>query len=710
MPVQTRRARVPEYPRPVSPVSADSIPTCDDTVVYYEPAKDAEEYAEQRAAKKQRIESHATAYLRGQPLFILTAQLRGPFGKGWEDPWGDTSNNKGNETAITRKSSPAFTEPAQGKKQDLRISKADRVARSAAGTSIRATKQPKDNLGPIRSERREKSTGPPLCNDDDLPPENNKVEDWLRRSAVYQRPEHSQQSLSPPSPCEGKAKKWEASKLDVDHLASEDAGVSITSNQRLPSGTTSGSRQSQSFKSSISSLLRPQTPQIAPRPRNCWTSPQRKRDKDEQVCVGDNDKATKQSCANEPGPEYAIIRPQRGAKHRTSFVTAPSNPDFDPQASCNKRSPPSGPQSGVRLEPFVQEREKEPELAEIVTSALNHTSATVPDAQETSSPYPSELAPQSLAKETTKSTITTDLPSAQMPPLALLASLPSNLSSHRQMVDEALDGGDAEAIDTEGRNGAEIVDVTAAGGTKSDASVGPDRECILLTEKSEAAQDIQPKIPIQVNGIGTSPLMTDDASVVSHSLKKPGRGTQNAASPERITKVRATRAKRRDMSPTEDTARRRSTRGSIKSTLKVAKPSFVIQEETAISKTAIPPHEEELQPGSGDDGDGAATNYDSDSAKLLLLASCGPRSILRSFSAQSLTKKVKPSLSTTTNPPADSSSTKQQDAQRQKLLKLVENDDDFDIDAAMDDLGSFLDSWDSEKKEASFYATTATRG
>lgn len=40
-----------------------------------------------RAVKRRRIETLGEAYLQGKPLFIASASLRGPFDKGWANPW-----------------------------------------------------------------------------------------------------------------------------------------------------------------------------------------------------------------------------------------------------------------------------------------------------------------------------------------------------------------------------------------------------------------------------------------------------------------------------------------------------------------------------------------------------------------------------------------------------------------------------------------------
>lgn len=48
---------------------------------------ESEEDADTRAAKRRRIEKLGQDYLEGKPLFILTATLRGPFDNGWVNPW-----------------------------------------------------------------------------------------------------------------------------------------------------------------------------------------------------------------------------------------------------------------------------------------------------------------------------------------------------------------------------------------------------------------------------------------------------------------------------------------------------------------------------------------------------------------------------------------------------------------------------------------------
>ncbi|PWY91765.1 hypothetical protein BO94DRAFT_533221 [Aspergillus sclerotioniger CBS 115572] len=73
---------------PVSPLSLETIspspPNLDtDSLV----ASDDDLDDNDRAARDQRIEKLAQAYLHGTPLFILSASLRGPLDNSWANPW-----------------------------------------------------------------------------------------------------------------------------------------------------------------------------------------------------------------------------------------------------------------------------------------------------------------------------------------------------------------------------------------------------------------------------------------------------------------------------------------------------------------------------------------------------------------------------------------------------------------------------------------------
>lgn len=101
----TTKQKPPPYPRPVEHVSADEISFSLEELRHHNRLDkrngshqsgkhDAEVEAERRTAKRRRIEDHAAAYLRGEPLYIMSAQLKGPFGKSWKNPWAKKKSNR----------------------------------------------------------------------------------------------------------------------------------------------------------------------------------------------------------------------------------------------------------------------------------------------------------------------------------------------------------------------------------------------------------------------------------------------------------------------------------------------------------------------------------------------------------------------------------------------------------------------------------------
>ncbi|KIW86427.1 hypothetical protein Z517_01823 [Fonsecaea pedrosoi CBS 271.37] len=683
-----RKPTLPQYPRPVSPVSAEDIPICDETIVYYDPANDAPGDGEQRAAKRRRIESHATAYLRGQPIFIMTAQLRGPFDSGWKNPWAEKTIDKAKEAVASQQrltSLARVTKPAHGKKQDPSASKADYSPRTFAETSKPATEKTKNKpaeggRSPGRkSKQGENGVGQHL-QENDLPTENNRIEDWLKRNAAYRRPENNEQSLPPPSPSEGKARRRENPRPSLNLPVPTDGIVRIAGHKGLLSSSTSALRRSVDFKSNLSSPLNATTPQHRPRARNCNTSPRQKYPETQHPAV-------EQADVSEFRAEYAILKSKQRTEHTASSVTKPFTRHAGAQDGSHGIIDSGGLEPSLGLPPPTNTTEERLKSAGDVISRINSTAGTVPDAHDTSPASPFEPGPRSLARERTKSSISTDLPSAQVPPLPVFASLPSNLSSHSQAPQEVLDHRSPRAIGTEDLGNAAVAEISAAEGTNSGADAGLDAESISATERQKPVPDDHQQSPMEVDELETSRLLTDRVSDVPLSTKRDGRGKQTPSSPG-ITKPGPPKSRRRLAFATDGTPSG-SSRGTIKSALKVAKPTVMIQDTMAFNKTASP-HGEEHCP---------ATN---DSSSPKFLRASAPKSILKASLQSSTIAPVHSNIS--------SSSSNKQDAQRQQLLALVENDDNFDLDAAIDELGSFLSSWAAEREAFLSAPTTTARG
>ena len=71
--------------RPTSPLFFEPLYTPPEETLY--PGSDEEATPHEREKKRLRVETQAQQYLNGRPLFILSAGLRGPFEKGWINPW-----------------------------------------------------------------------------------------------------------------------------------------------------------------------------------------------------------------------------------------------------------------------------------------------------------------------------------------------------------------------------------------------------------------------------------------------------------------------------------------------------------------------------------------------------------------------------------------------------------------------------------------------
>ncbi|KAL4752028.1 hypothetical protein BDW72DRAFT_172315 [Aspergillus terricola var. indicus] len=85
--------------RPVSPLALETCAPLDpDTDICWLAGSDDELDQGQSLAQRRRIERLGEAYLKGAPLFILSASLRGPLDKHWVNPWKKTRRNDNGPT------------------------------------------------------------------------------------------------------------------------------------------------------------------------------------------------------------------------------------------------------------------------------------------------------------------------------------------------------------------------------------------------------------------------------------------------------------------------------------------------------------------------------------------------------------------------------------------------------------------------------------
>ncbi len=79
--------------RPTSPLVFEPLYVPPEEILY--PGSDEEATPDEREKKRLRVEIQGRQYLNGRPLFIQSAGLRGPFNKGWVNPWASKKRKHG---------------------------------------------------------------------------------------------------------------------------------------------------------------------------------------------------------------------------------------------------------------------------------------------------------------------------------------------------------------------------------------------------------------------------------------------------------------------------------------------------------------------------------------------------------------------------------------------------------------------------------------
>ena len=140
------------------------------------------------------------------------------------------------------------------------------------------------------------------------------------------------------------------------------------------------------------------------------------------------------SSANETRAEHAILKSRQAlAQLHLSSVKAVSAVS-QPEVICEAADPKRLPQSHPKLQSF--DLEKKPDLEDRTSPrvVLNDASVLLQTMDEGTFFGQKDLTGPLPTKEATKSSLMSELPSAQVPQLPNLPSMPSILSSHDQML------------------------------------------------------------------------------------------------------------------------------------------------------------------------------------------------------------------------------------------------------------------------------------
>ena len=140
------RPQQPIYPRPVSPLIYEPLDTkgCH---IYYSGDLDADVDPERNPAKRRKIEKLGEQYLRGDGLFIMSASLQGSL-EGWKNPWiqsriGAAQRAAGRNRGVTEPNVPETTQRIEISRRQKPVvpETSVRTREWSAGTEI-LSKQP----------------------------------------------------------------------------------------------------------------------------------------------------------------------------------------------------------------------------------------------------------------------------------------------------------------------------------------------------------------------------------------------------------------------------------------------------------------------------------------------------------------------------------------------------------------------------------------
>ncbi|KEF55669.1 uncharacterized protein A1O9_08419 [Exophiala aquamarina CBS 119918] len=697
------KAKVPEYPRPVSPVSADEHPICRNTIVYDEGDESSEDSEMPRAAKRRRIESYATAYLRGETLFIASAQLKGPFSNGWQNPWRRRGGQRP-EKETARLEVPETTIRSQPRRSARSLHHGARMS-SSRSTPISPVIQPikqtltssQANVLNAVSSNLQASvthTGVPSS-------KNQQVEDWLKKNDGYSKAEEHQPHSSP-TPMVGlvrvRTKKWESPVINIEFPPLVDDVVSLAALPPLRQPDLRNGRavlpmtEPQQPKSELCKPMLIASGSVGP---TLETTSQHM-----QENVLDVKGRSKPIAESDPPAEITSF----AAKRRSLHTIPPSShlPAFEYRRAIAREATHS-------IEP-AEEVNSAPEApagqtteADVVPDADNQVdsngqSASLHTAEERLSsglPGITTVLPDNVHPN---QGTPNDIPSAQIPTQMPLQSAPSNLSGTGVLLQEPEQGIAQTAYHSPLK---QILPDATEPPTEDSLS----KSFVALeqsVDKNTPLQSVQVPAPLHLavtpnpklsNPSDTQEMIESITPFEFSTVKKNKAGRiQNIPALRTATKTRTTRIRKRASFAPEE-ASSGSAAGSLKAVMKVAKSAIVNLDSLKGLKSTWDDEDEDIN--SMHHIQGSTPRFASSEVAMKIGT---PRGILKPSS--------NPSAPAPTGTHRTSSSAKQ-DAQQVRALDMIEGEleqpqDDFDVNAAIDDLGSFLGTWDVEKEALGF--------
>lgn len=686
------------HPRPVSPLSYEPIvPSAEDIV--YENTSSSDEDEEQRQAKRRRIEEYGTRYRQGRPVYIMTAHLRGPFEKPWQNPWQKKKKTERSGSTLEKVT-----------KQGPAISKVWRDAH-------RSERLPKGRLNEAHDARIAKER---ISDDDRIQGEDILKHSWLRKDRSFSTSDNdgSQRSPTPAKRADDKQRLITHFEANVQH--------EITSALREPSGQSALLSDDSKLPSTEVDM---NVDKERPSARNAQRSKQARKPRRMNFAsspvifvrpkhFGDLQQ-TNQTCdfqAKDPGHGFGVKPPDVTLSGETSVsvrslqIDPVTNVTLDESDKAEDKT--SGNEDGAVVQPQQPHEENLHEQQRQLRSVNNsNTTAAatnaVPSAQI-------ELPPAQLQSETTSSIVSIQITREGMDvgksetSLPVIAGGDSILGLSTQAPDvraqekrlTGLTSADSSRPAAEEQQPAEDEERKKDGIKLFRSLNSPSSSNAILQAKSSSSE----KINTQALLGAITPFAIDTVKA------KPFTDVINK-SPVTFPKPR--QKKRASFAPTSQDSNISST-SSIKSCLRVTKPVNRLRH---------------VKMADNDDSKGinADKEWEEGRGNLQPYYSQQNESYMRAPGANIPTIDV-PRANPSRNPlqdiahtnglqmsstapftPSNTTHTSEVHPEAQPISKPPSMSDDpleaFDLSAAMDDVGSFLQGWDTEKESRNLSKT-----
>lgn len=627
-------SKVPIYPRPVSPLNAESFYIEPQDVIYGTSQPSSDDDSSARAAKRRRIEKLGEQYLRGDGLHILSAGLKGPFDSSWKNPWANRRRGSKQATAEIPETVGKPLKKLQGQKDGRAKVGNDKVEEWLRRNTTPSSFHIDDQISPtpLRTKVIEiKDSSPvkatPRTTDDALPGHPRRLESQLVTHKV------------------------------TDKVVA-DSGINehnIETSPRLPEPADRP--------------LQPEVTNDARTKRRAWVSHAANADRAEFAALKSKRRVL------EVAPSSTMLSP---FEYRRSLEGVQKPKKFEDIAdevlAMNQSMAPPASTEPHTLHANDDERLEE---AEHIPGASN-----LPNLPQAVTKCTSSAAPM-LSTDTSRAS-EANLPSAQPQSLDVPPPSTNNLEFEEQAREQLLDSVDIRVEPSRNLISDETKAVRATKRIDNHENLGSrEKSTPHLAEKVlDGAEKTRLPKTITKEGPSTQDMLAGMSPLTFSTVKRPTVGFQQPGTPLTATKQRTEKSgKIASFAPGERFSSG-SSQGSLKASLRVTKgnSTIIVGKENKLSGVGAGGSSESLFDCFPKPTTGSSTPVASPKRLKRVLKPAGPPNQTGPF----------PSTKGSTSTGVDGG---------QNLPVL--GDDTFDLDGAIDDLGSYLGTWDAEREASS---------